>query len=195
MTMTNHDHIDKDLVWKHVVELLMRWSPLGLEDRPNGTRLIGRAPHVAPLAWLHQLFSPLTDSELAQLEAKLGKSLPKELNQFFRLSNGLKAFSDALTIFGLPRSNTRGPAIREPYDLALETLHTRHLPGILCIGGLGDDFVYYKDGPDGGGSVLACRKGNLGSPVNEWPSFWAMLKSETDRLATQFDAAGRRMKQ
>ena len=182
-------------IWDRLLDTLSRWTPLGMQVQKNGTRLIGRVPHVAPVAWLHEVYRGLDTEELEVLEQRLGARLPDDYRSFLAIANGLNAFSDRLKLFGAPRGGSRmSLATREPYDLALETLHTRATPDLLCFGGIADDFLYGRWRADGMGEVLRCPKSQLSQPTHRWPSFWQMLEAEVGRLASEFDLQGRRVR-
>lgn len=180
--------------WTDVEAMLMRWSNLGVEKQRNGTCLIARVPDVAPLAWLHEMYSPLSPDEINALELRLGRRLPDEYRRFLEFSNGLNAFSDRLKIFGMPRSRNRfSPSAREPYDLPLETLHTRALPSmnLLCFGGVRDEFLYCDWKSDKSRGVFASRKSAISKPTRSWPGFWEMLRDEVATFSASFDEWGR----
>ena len=182
--------------WDCILDALSRWSHLGVQDQSNGTRLIGRVPHVAPMAWFHELYRGLDFSELESLEKRLDAPLPDEFREFLTFSNGLNAFSDTLKIFGMRRTRTRSAtAAQEPYDLLLETVHTRPLPGLICFGGIGDESLYCRWESGRQVAVFSCPRSKVEHPTRTWPGFWTMLSSEVSRLTAQFDGQGRHMRE
>jgi hypothetical protein len=160
----------------------------------NGAVLYGHTPHVAPEAWFHQVFAPLTDAEIAQLSETIGHVFPEQLCSFLRQSNGLGLFSYALSLYGKRRNYARtGDDVWQPFCIV--TANTLERPnhardGQIVIGG------YRQDGSllfiDRDGSVFRTRARSK-KVLNRWESLWAMLDSEVQRLLRLFDAQGRRV--
>lgn len=179
--------------WKAVLEVLELWSPLGEQLAGTGARLIGHVPHVAPLAYFHEIYPGLTEKEFAELEARVGRRIPESYGSFLRLSNGANLFSDALSLDGLRNSYARTPdASRLPY--ALETANTHERPQ-----GAPEDAVfigsYNFDGSrlwlrPGDPSIHRCGQYEWAPTLNTWPSFATMLKNEVERLRALFDDKG-----
>ena len=48
----------------------------------SGTELIGKAPHIGNCAWLFEIFSPITDNELSEMEAKLECAIPTHIRRW-----------------------------------------------------------------------------------------------------------------
>src|SRR5215216_4661514 len=111
--------------YDHVRELVCEAKSFGYRRLANGTELFGHVPHVAPEAWLHELFAPLDDEELAVLEQSLKLPLPADYAAWLRRSNGGHFFSTALTFDGLRRTNSRDPELREPFALETPNLWER----------------------------------------------------------------------
>ena len=72
---------------------LKSFEKFEIEYQQNGTLLIGKAPHIAKLAWLHRIFKGLTDIELTQLESELGRTIPVSYKNFLKQTNGLQLFN------------------------------------------------------------------------------------------------------
>ena len=70
---------------------IFRYKHLGEEIIPEtGALLIGRAPHVAELAWLHSLFPVLNNEEIGKLEEVVKTEIPEPYKEFLmNCSNGL----------------------------------------------------------------------------------------------------------
>lgn len=180
--------------WGDVEAILMQWSHLGVENQSNGTCLIGHVPHVAPLAWFHQKYRALELDEIIVLESKLGRALPDAYRSFLGLCNGLKAFSNHFSIFGMPRSFSRTAFhAREPYDLVMATLHTGYLPGLLCFGMIEEDFLYCEWDTGHPMEIFSCPKYKIDERHKSWPDYWTMLQQEVSRLAGMFDEHGRKI--
>lgn len=179
--------------WMLLLNELSRWSVLGERELENGTRLLGHVPHVAPDAWLHLVFSPLSDSEIAVLEDQIGHSLPLAVADFYRHSNGLLLFSGSLSIDGLRGVNSRsGDAAWQPFSI-----HTAN-----CLerpSGAPVDWVYFGSYAEDGSQVVVdagservyhCDRGSI-DPKLEWHSIHDFLRGELRRLSTYYDETGR----
>ncbi len=178
-----------------VVKLVNSYEHLGKRSLPNGTRLIGHVPHVAPQAWLHVLFPPLTGDQLSQVEREIDRQLPRAYADFLAKSNGLWLFSGALTLDGLRWSYVRsGDAVWQPFSIATPNVNERPRGAkgsAVFVGGYQfDGSLLYIDAD--ALRTYRCARTSA-NPLNEWPSFEAMLEAEATRLATLFDQSGRRI--
>ena len=64
-------------------ELLDRYKHLGTEYVPETkSTLIGRAPHVAPEAWLNSMYGCLSEYEIVNIEQSISKKIPVQYYQF-----------------------------------------------------------------------------------------------------------------
>src|SRR5271154_5424507 len=88
-------------------EELVRVSLRDIHALPNGVRLIGHVPHVGSEAFLHEIYPPLAECEIAELEESIGRHLPAALWSLYRVANGMHLFSGALSLSGLRRSFAR----------------------------------------------------------------------------------------
>ena len=59
-----------------IFKILKSYSSLGEETLKEGTILIGKAPHIAPMAWLHKIYPGLSTAEIGILEKELGAKIP-----------------------------------------------------------------------------------------------------------------------
>ena len=50
----------------------------GLLIQENGTKLIGKAPHIAPMAWLHSIYQGLEIVDIKRTESELRTEIPKD---------------------------------------------------------------------------------------------------------------------
>jgi hypothetical protein len=178
-----------------VIELMNSYAHLGVRVLENGTRLIGHVPHVAPEAWLHMLFAPLSVTQIAQIERDIGTALPDEFASFLKRSNGLSLFSDALSIDGLRTSYARtGDSTRQPFSIITPNVPERPLfsrDSFVFIGGYrSDGSLLYIDKKDS--RVYRC-KNRSAKPLNEWSDFGVMLHKEATRLSLLFDNKGRKL--
>ena len=168
---------------------------LGERQLPNGTRLIGHVPHVAPEAWLHEIFPPLDKGGIDKLEAGLKMSIPTDYKEFLSVANGLMLFSCRLSLDGLRTSYVRtGDEAIQPFSLLTPNTFERPkdaLPSYLFIGGYGQDGSrLYIDGET---SKVFRAARRTSTPLNEWKNFEEMLVTETIRIALLFDDKGKRI--
>ncbi len=178
-----------------ILQTISQAKSFGFRVLANGTHLYGQVPHVAPEAWLHQVFAPLTEQEIVWLEEKMKLPIPHDLRQFFLLANGVGLFSVSLSIYGKKTSYVRsGDDAWQPFCiLSANTLErpTHAKPSQIVIGGYQDDgSLLFLDLEDGTAFRTRSRSKKI---LNQWPDFWTMLKAETDRLAKLFDPAGRKL--
>lgn len=47
-----------------VVTQIESYEPLGARVLDDGARLIGHVPHVAPEAWFHQIYAPISETQI-----------------------------------------------------------------------------------------------------------------------------------
>lgn len=158
----------------------------GEQHLADGTHLIGRAPDIAPQAWMHILFEGLSQAELAVVQRSIGRTVPESLAKFLTQSNGLSLFSDALFIAGLRRGNRRNADPPEWQPFSIERLNTteRHPQAMdyhVIVGGYGGDgSLLYIDSRDG--SANRCSWESI-RPVQSWRGLFEMLSDEAVRIA------------
>lgn len=177
-----------------VLQIIERAKPFGYRELANGTRLYGHAPHVAPEAWLHQVYAPLEVSDMDSLVEIIGLPIPGDLRHFFRLANGVGLFSGSLSIYGKRTSYVRtGDAAWQPFCIATaNTLErpTHAKPTQLVVGSYrSDGSLLFLDLDNGAAFRTKSRSKKI---LNRWTDFWTMLKAEAQRLSGLFDATGRR---
>ncbi len=177
-----------------IQSVLERARPFGVQMLPDGTELIGRAPHIAAEAWLHILFAPLHQAELEELNKRVGRPVPQVLLELLLQTNGLSLFSDALAIFGLRRDFRRtADAAWQPFDIRTANVQERPSdapePAVFFGSYKSDGSLVYMD-PDGD-QVHRCSRDSA-RPLNTWKSLDEMLSSEVERLTGLFDSAGRK---
>lgn len=87
--------------FEQVRRKLEGYKHLGERTLEDGTLLIGKAMHIAPLAWNHKISQPLTDSEIAHLEKEMGCNIPGDYKEFLTThSNGLGLFVSIFSLDG-----------------------------------------------------------------------------------------------
>jgi hypothetical protein len=84
-------NIDRKMSYFDVVkQQLFKFENLSKEVTRSGAVLIGHAPHIAPMAWLHSIYPVLTEEDIIELEAELKKPIPEAYRDFLKnYSNGL----------------------------------------------------------------------------------------------------------
>ena len=184
-----------DTAWATtLLQSLSRWEPAGLVELDNGARLIGHVPHVAELAYLHKIPAPLSEVQIAVLGQNLEMLLDRQLREFYSVANGLNAFSDAMSVYGLRQSYQRSDlltASSEPYCVInINRQRPKSLArSSLMVGG------YSEDGSrviiEELGSVFRCPRYDPLTQLNWWPSFRDWLTRETVRLGLLFNDAGK----
>lgn len=190
------DRLGENMNSIEILELLYRWEDCGKKITGNGTILICHVPHVAPEAWLHEIYPPLTEENILKVEKALQKSFPTELKQFYTLANGINIFSDSLSIWGQRDSYERE---RENASLPYDIVFLNEENNCYCP----KDWIYFGSySLDGSQMVvnLSSNKNTIfrvknGSTeiLNEWPSFSEWLSSEINRLAMFFDTKGKEL--
>lgn len=178
-----------------VIQLIKPFASLGERVLNNGTQLIGSATHIAPEAWLHIVYPPLTLSDVLHLESTVGKTIPPVFCNFLQNCNGLYLFSGRLSIDGLRKSFSRsGDDAWQPFSIFTPNIEERpkhSKPSFFFIGGYGSDgSLLYIDDSDL--RVYRCTSKSA-KPLSSWPSFEVMLESEALRLRELFDTHGRQI--
>lgn len=182
-------------VFNTVLQVIEQAGSFGFRQLANGVRLYGHVPHVAPEAWLHQVYAPLVEDDLNWIEKKIGLPISSDLRQFFQLANGVGLFSVSLSIYGKRISYVRtGDDAWQPFCIV--TANTLERPthaksSQIVIGGYQDDgsllFLDFDDGK------VFRTKNRSKKVLNRWANFWTMLLEETRRLSELFDAEGHKL--
>ncbi len=178
-----------------VQKALDRYALLGTKTIPGRVRLIGHVPHVAPEAYIHQIFEPLSEGDIRDLEQAVQSVFPDSLKKFYLVANGINLFSCSLVIYGRRIGAGRtGDDIWQPFSIVIPNTFERPKdaePHHLLVGS-------YKW--DGSKLVLDTLSGQVAwtprgtvRAVKTWPSFMDMLSQETSRLDSLFDGQGRKL--
>jgi hypothetical protein len=184
--------------WDSIVGVLERWSHLGTRLTSLGVRQIGHVPHVAPQAWLHEIYWPLTDLEITGLDGTLPSPLPRQFCEFLAITNGLNLFSGALAIYGIRRTYEGiGDRAVQPYDLALHNFPGDRpqgaSPSMVMIGGYSHDGSrLFYDASISSEAILRTPRRQF-HIINQWDNFWTMLHDEVNRLSIMYDDKGRQI--
>lgn len=164
---------------------ILKLNYLGEERLIDGTVLIGKAPDIAPKAWLHKMFPPLNEDEINSLEELLDTSIPAQYREFLmNFSNGLKLYIDTFSLEGYRKRQDRSiESVWQPYSIVtsnkLERLQDSK-DSFFYIGSYSwDGSLLYIDKENN--KVYRCsNKSSI--PVNSWNTLIEMLSSEIDRL-------------
>lgn len=158
----------------------------------NGTILLKNIPQVAPLAYLHYLYSPLSKEQVDSLERNFAYQLPEEIRQFFLEMNGVNIFNGSLYINGLRTdlSRTTEAVIQQPYDIVFPNLqgHEYHLKNTIYLGAYGYDCSLIGYNVEDG-SIHRQLKTNK-EKISNWRSLTEFLAMEYLRLQELFDENG-----
>jgi|SRR6185437_3598697 len=178
--------------FKQISNILESYSWLGREVTPYGTTLIGKAPHIAPMAWLHTIYKPLKEEEIISLEMDIGYSIPKSIKDFLKCSNGLNVFNTDFYIYG-----KRGHYKRDansawlPFSVIRANVDERisdSKNNFFYIGGYSwDGSKLYIDSTSG--IVYRCERYSS-RPLNKWNNLEEMLITEINRLVNLFNERG-----
>ena len=176
-----------------VKELIFKFQHLGIETAETGATLIGKAPHIALLAWLNKIYPTLDTDDIILLETKLKTTIPTEFKKFLMgFSNGLHILNTTFCIDGLRRNYVRtANKVWQPFDLDIPNIYERPQnakESFFFIGGYDwDGSLLYIDKDTN--VVHYCDRDNAAS-LFQWKSFEEMLISEITRLYTLYDENG-----
>ena len=175
--------------------MLNEWSGKWERTLANGTRQICHVPHVAPEAWFHELYRPLGQSEIEEMERKIGQRLPDEFKAFLKISNGLNVFSDSLSIWADRKTYQRtGDDAIQPYSLVdLNAERPKNCPPTWIFFGSyrwnGARVVLDVSETE---TQIKCVLKRTVQVVKTWPSFSVWLLNEITRLKDLYDENGRK---
>ena len=170
---------------KKILNRLRKFQKFGTEKQPNGTLLIGKAPHIAPLAWLHTIYKGLNEKELENLEKEVGTKIPEDYIEFLKFSNGLNIFNTTFNLYGLRNSFNRQNEIKNRLPFSLVDKNNLERPKNA------KDKHFFIGSYDWDGSLLYIDKTNNKvyrtesenlNPKNEWTNFNDMILSEIYRI-------------
>ena len=179
---------------KDLEKLLMRFSHLGVTHLKNGALLIGKAPHIAEYAWLNVMYPCATETEIYDLEKRLGCAIPEVYRNFLmNVSNGFDIMNCTLALHGCRTSYNRSD-LDSWYPFSLEDIQKYERPKNATLEmfffasynydcsklylNTSDNKIYYCDRYDT-------------TPLKSWDSLSDMITSEIERIFGLFDADGR----
>jgi hypothetical protein len=180
-------------LYMNIVQFLESYSHMGTCVLDDGTRLICKAEHVAPHAWLHALYAPLSEKEILYLEHMLHEPIPSSYRSLLLEFNGIDLFSSRIQLEGLRKKAGRTIADAwQPFSLI--TSNTVERPLSMSA----DLFVIGSYGADG---ALICinksdqviiRTNKTGKrKLAKWDNLLIFLNSESIRLGDSYDADGK----
>ncbi len=143
-----------DEAYKVLMQIVRAWKLLGVKILPAGTQRIGHIPHLAPQAYLHDIFIGLEAHEILMIENQIGLPVPNSLKVFYSRHNGVNLFG-RFGVYGLRFHYDRAniPSILEqPYDIRTPNIleRPRGAPKeIIFIGSLSEEQIYAFAWPDG----------------------------------------------
>jgi hypothetical protein len=188
--------MDSDELFHRVVQILSRWSVKGEKILSNRTRLICPTPHVAPEAWLHALFAPLSGLQVDRMQKSLGTLLPDDFRQFLLRANGLQAFSYRVSVWGLRKTWQRhGDEVWQPFDLVSHNEEVDRPSGspseLVYFGAsdVGNTWCFFEF--DGSSYRVGKTERHDFKPIAYWPEFGVWLLQEIESLEDLFDSDGR----
>src|SRR5688572_22835407 len=175
-----------------VLKIINRAKNFGFKEQGDGTKLFGHTPHVAPLAWFHKMFPPITEIEILKLEKNLKQDIPKPYKNFLtNENNGLSLFSGSLSLDGYRKHYNRKSFDFLPFDLITPNVHERPNDATenqFFIGGYNwDGSLVYVDKKTYG--IHRCSRERI-EPLNTWKSLDDFLSKEVKRLSMLFDENG-----
>ncbi len=182
-------------LFDEVVATISRWS--GNDDKvlSTGVRLICPTPSVAPEAWLHVLFPPATGEDITTVEEALDVSLPTDFREFLVTANGLRLFSNNISVWGIRQDMSRnGDAAWPPFDLRSHNRKSDRPEGspsnIVYFGstGRGQSWSFF-DLRDGS-YVVGITDRHKYRPEKYWPNFASWLIEQVGTLKVGFNADG-----
>jgi len=184
--------------FKATLKLLDKWESHGRKKLSNGAIQICNVPSIAPEAWLHEIFPPLNDEQINELQKKVKLQLPNDYIELLKYCNGINLFFGSLCVRGLrSQMNYRsGDLAVQPYALEQDQIYlTTKNTSFICVGSYGYDVSHITFDLDEGidnNKVYRCERRK---PVilNEWPDLWTCLYDEVQRLSNHFDDMGVRL--
>lgn len=183
------------MTFSKVLAILNKSLILGEKKYSDGARSIGHVPFRGSEAYLHSIFSPLDSKKIDRIEEYFRHPLPAQYKEFLAVTNGINIFGQ-LSLYGLRTDyNRENSKILQPYNIQTPNVDERTADAkdsFIFIGGYGfDGSQLYIDNDTG--KTFHCERYHAMRILHEWPDFWTMLLSETERLAILFDEHGRRI--
>jgi len=179
--------------YNFIILELKPYEKYGSIIQKNGTKLIGKAPHIAPMAWLHSIFQGLDINDLQIIASELNTVIPKDYADFLTFSNGLDLFTGTLSLFGRRTSYDRVAEINARQPFSLITTNAYEKPSNS------NENYFYIGSYNWDGSLIfidilnskvhRCDRDNA-QILNSWANFNEFLKIEICRLKSLYNENG-----
>lgn len=174
--------MDAQLFADGVMRPLEAWACLGAEENELGTRLIGHVPQVAPRAFLHLVYAPLSERTMEDFREDFGRPVPAQLAQFMSFANGLCIFlGDAVRVYGYVPRNRTAKATIQNYPPSIVLANGAARPKGLHSG---DIIVAWHERDESkvclleAGDVVRFDSRGGGKVLQRWPDFDTWLIAE-----------------
>lgn len=174
-----------------IIYQLRKWDCNDNAILQNGTLLICEVPHVAPLEYLHKIYSPLNTLDIEKIETALKFTLPDNFIDFLLSCNGMDIFSLNISIFGLRKKIDYKHFDRffQPLDIIIENLGQYSLDGFLKFASYKKEFdLYFKDGEKDKVFIMKKQSDEI---VKEYSSFYNWLTHAIEILSKYFNESGK----
>jgi hypothetical protein len=189
--------------WNAFIDALRPWQAGGWIEPEGGGLAVCHRPQVAPMAYLHLVYPPLSEAAIDAADEHYSRPIPAAYRAFLGCANGCRLFEgfdlggsllqndgaehidrSLANVLGHPISLSYGNSVERPSGLSETVLIIGGMTGWNARGALamtqaGDVALVH---PDDGHDVAV-----------RWPSLEAMLLSEIERRGAMFDAAGVRL--
>ena len=178
---------------KFISSELKSYEKYGVLTQEYGTKLIGKAPHIASMAWLHMTFKGLKAIDLEITASELNTKIPEDYAEFLIFSNGLDLFNGTLNLFGRKSKYNRSTEInnRQPFDLEITNIYERPLNS--------KEDYFFIGSYNWDGSLVFINKlnnkvhrcnGDDAEILNTWTNLNDFLKTEILRLKSLHNENG-----
>jgi hypothetical protein len=160
----------------------------------GGNRLIRKLPDDRSASYLHRLYAPLDDADLARMGDAMGRRLPEAFMSFLRWSNGASLFDNQLYVFGSVERLSRDGDPKKQQPISIEdnnrifsaTNGDRWHDGWTRIGSVvGWDSRYGIELHDDGTCAVVSEAGLLSAP-----SFGHCMTAIIERIGPCFSCDG-----
>ncbi|HET6990518.1 MAG TPA: Imm27 family immunity protein [Bacteroidia bacterium] len=173
----------KDFILKKVLP----YKNLGHKILSDGTELFGNDKQIAPQAWLHQIYPPLADVDIEDIEKMIGNKLPNSIKNFYKEMNGFSVFIGKLTVDGLRKNFSRNiEASWQPFSI--ETINKKERPKNAK-----DEFIFIGSYSETGNIIyidtknenISICKVNNANPIITYENLFNFLLEEISDIFTK----------
>ena len=100
--------VDSERLRRFEDQVTADWQHLDTQTTPSGTRCVGHVTQVAPKAWLHRFYAPLTVTDLVQFTDRTSMPIPIDWQEMLLAFNGINLFVARIILGGvIPDGNDR----------------------------------------------------------------------------------------